>query len=139
VPEAVEGALTPPETAFRTSLRVHFSDCDAQGIVFNAHYLRFVDNTVEQWFDSKPELGGEHLWDFVVKRAEVEWSSSARAGDVLDVSAWVSRWGTTSFTTSFAGSVGERPVFTTTLVYVTIDLDSGRPVPVPESFRTALG
>jgi YbgC/YbaW family acyl-CoA thioester hydrolase len=106
VPETAETALTPPDGAFRTSLRVHFSDCDAQGIVFNAHYLRFVDNTVEQWFDSKPELGGEHVWDFVVKKAEVEWASSARA---------------------------------TTLVYVTIDLESGRPVPVPASFRTALG
>jgi acyl-CoA thioester hydrolase len=132
-------AVVPPAGAFHTTLRVHFSDCDAQGIVFNAHYLRFVDNTVEQWFDSIPELGEEGMWDFVVKRAEVEWQSSARPGDHLDVAAWVSRWGTTSFSTTFVGSIGERPVFTTTLVYVTIDLATGRPVPVPDLFRTALG
>lgn len=131
--------LAPPASAFRTTLRVHFSDCDAQGIVFNAHYLRYCDNVVEQWFDATPALGEEGLWEFVVKRAEVEWQSSARPGDHLDVAAWVSRWGTTSFTMSFVGSVRERSVFTTTLVYVTLDLESGRPVPVPELFRTALG
>jgi acyl-CoA thioester hydrolase len=130
---------TPPAAAFRTRLRMHFSDCDAQGIVFNAHYLRFCDNVVEQWFEAVPELSQEGLWDFVVKRAEVEWTSSSRAGDQLDVAAWVSRWGTTSFTTSFVGTVGERPVFTTTLVYVTIEPESGRPVPVPDLIRTALG
>lgn len=132
-------ALRPPEGAFHTQLRIHFSDCDAQGIVFNAHYLRFCDNAVEQWFDSIPSLGEEGVWDFVVKRAEVEWTSSGRPGDLLDMAAWVSRWGTTSFTMSFEGSIGERPVFTTTLVYVTIDQGSGRPVPVPERFRTELG
>jgi acyl-CoA thioester hydrolase len=130
---------TPPDGAFRTQLRIHFSDCDAQGIVFNAHYLRFCDNAVEQWFDSLPGLGEEGVWDFVVKRAEVEWTSSGRPGDLLDMVAWVSRWGTTSFTMSFQGSIGERPVFTTTLVYVTIDQATNRPVPIPEKFRTELG
>ena len=130
--------LVAPPTAFRTQLRVHFSDCDAQGIVFNAHYLRFCDNVVEHWFDAIPALGGEGLWDFVVKRAQLGWSSSARAGGRLDVAAWVSRWGTTSFTASFMGTVDERPVFTCRLVYVTIDPETGSPVPVPDVFRTAL-
>ena len=134
-----EEATVAPDTAFRTRLPIRFSDCDAQGIVFNANYLRFCDNAVEEWFDSIPELADEGIWDFVVKRAEVEWSSSGRPGDKLDLALWVSRWGTTSFSTSFEGTIAGRPVFTTTLVYVTIDRETGRPVPVPDTFTTALG
>lgn len=131
--------LVPPAEAFRTRLRVRFSDCDAQGIVFNAHYLRFCDNALEEWFLATPQVGEEGMWDFVVKRAEVEWQSSARPGDELDVAVWVPRWGTTSFTVAFVGTVDERPVFTTTLVYVAIDLESGSAIPVPEGIRSALG
>lgn len=128
----------PPPSAFHTVLPIRFSDGDGQGIVFNAHYLRFCDNAVEDWFEAIPSLAADAFWDFVVKRAELEWTSPARPGDRLDVAVWPARWGRTSFTIGLAGSVGERPVFTASLVYVTIDQDTGEAVVVPERLRAAL-
>ena len=33
--------------SFRHSIRVRYGECDMQGVVFNAHYLAYVDDALE--------------------------------------------------------------------------------------------
>ena len=90
-----------------------------QKVVFNAHYLAYCDETSAAW------LGEEFGWDgsddgfdWMLVRAEVDWSGSATYGDVITMTAGVEHWGTTSFRVRFTGGVGERPVFQALITYV---------------------
>jgi acyl-CoA thioester hydrolase len=126
--------------SYRHELRVRYAEVDMQRVVFNAHYLTYVDEACDAWMRS--HLGEGYLddgFDMMLKRAELTWSGSASFGDTLAIDVAVSRWGTTSFDVSFQGSVGEEPVFEATVTYVSVDPESHRPAPVPEAIRTGLG
>jgi acyl-CoA thioester hydrolase len=123
---------------FRHEVRVRYGEVDVQGHVFNAHYLAYVDDALDQWL--RAALGGDYTdrLDMVVKKAELTWAGGAGFGDVLAVDVAVRRWGTTSFDVGFAGSVGERPVFDAVLTYVSVAPGTLDPAPVPDDVRAAL-
>ena len=120
---------------FSNQIRVRYNECDVQGIVFNANYLVYVDETLERWLEDRV---GPGTLDMMVKRATVEWHSSARHGDLVDVVPEVTRWGTTSYDVTYTGSVGDRPVFTATLVYVNVVPGTTTPAPFPAEARASL-
>ena len=116
-------------------IRVRYGECDMQGVVFNANYLAYIDDATDTWF--RQVLGSyESLgFDVMVKRCDLEWQSAARFGDELDLVVAVTRWGRTSFDVEVAGVVGERPVFTARLVYVSTTPGAAVPAPVPDRVR----
>ena len=120
---------------YSVQIRVRYNECDFQGIVFNANYLVYVDETVDRWIT---DTIGEDAIDVVVKRATVEWQSPARRGEILDLVPAVTRWGTTSFDVTVTGTVGDRPVFVATLLYINVVPGTKTPARVPEDVRTAL-
>ena len=119
------------------SAPVRYGECDQQGVVFNAHYLAYADETSTAWFASTgttyAALRGRGL-DMVVKASTLEWSSPARYGDVLDVDAVCERVGGTSFVVAYAVHVGERLCCAVRTTYVLVGAD-GRPVRVPDDLR----
>lgn len=124
---------------FRHELRVRYAEVDQQRIVFNAHYLNFVDEACDMWM--RETLGDDHGdWDFdmVLKKAEIVWSGTATWGDKLAIDVAVKRWGNTSFDVGFAGSVGESPVFEAVITYVSITPGTTTPIPIPAGVRAAL-
>jgi acyl-CoA thioester hydrolase len=116
-------------------IRVRYNECDMQGVVFNANYLMYVDEVMDRWVT---DTLGEDAIDMVVKKAAVEWTSSARRGDVLTLSPVVTRWGNTSFDLAVTGYVGDREVFTANLVYINVIPGTKTPTPVPADVRAAL-
>jgi acyl-CoA thioester hydrolase len=117
---------------------IRYGEVDLQGVVFNAHYLAYVDHCVDRWFRSLGVLGDGSDWDIMVKKATIDWSGSAGVGDVLTLVPRVSRWGTTSFDVTIDGSVAERPVFAAVVVYVGVALGTKQPMPVPVRVRDLL-
>lgn len=109
-----------------------------QRVVFNSHYLAYCDDAVETWFRSVRLDVGSHGWDFMLKKAVVEWGGSAGLGDVLDIDVAVSRWGNSSFDVGFRGAVGERPVFTATITYVGVAHGTNQTMRVPDEVRALL-
>jgi len=88
-------------------LRVRYSECDAQGVLFNAHYLAYIDHTItELW---RAAYGGYQVMldrgvDIVV--AEVrDGGFSARRGSTTSCS-WRRRSPTSGTT-----SMGRRIAF----------------------------
>jgi acyl-CoA thioester hydrolase len=123
------------------SAPVRYAECDQQGVVFNAHYLAYADEAVEHVLRQRgvaySDLVARGLDTYVVA-SELQWSSSARWGDVVDVSGTVERVGRTSFVVAFTIAVGERLCCRVRTTYVLIDGDR-RPTPVPDDVRTAWG
>ena len=126
--------------SFRHTFRVRYVDCDAQRVMHNANYLAYIDDAIDTWLRSAlGDFDGlEAEFDLMLKKAQVEWHSPARLGDEVSCDCRVSRWGSSSFDVEVEGSVGERPVFTATLVQVSTVPGEARSTPVPERVRGAL-
>src|SRR5262245_62170305 len=136
------GSCSPHRDApmtYRHTVRVRYGECDMQRIVFNAHYLAYCDDAVDTWFRTVFSEGFEAAgFDFVVKKASVEWTSPLRFRDVAELACSVSRWGRSSFDVTVEGTVGGEPRFTATLVYVSVRPHTTEPAPVPDAVRAAL-
>ena len=119
------------------SAPVRYAECDQQGVVFNAHYLAYADEAVEHILQqtgvSYTELLARGL-DTSVVASELQWSSSARWGEVVDVDGLVERIGRTSFVVAMTISVGDRLCCTVRTTYVLTDLER-TPTPLPDDVR----
>lgn len=119
-------------------IRVRYGECDMQNVVFNANYLAYVDDAVEQWLATMGLNVYDYGWDFMLKKAVIEWSGAATVHDVIDITVGVRRWGNTSFDVGFVGSVAERPVFDCTVTYVGVKAGTRETMPPPPDVRARL-
>ena len=129
---------------FRHRLRVRWSECDLQGVVFYPQYLTYLDHTVtELWREAigpYADMVGEHGVDMVVAEAGMRYRGSARFDDELEIAATVTRLGDTSLTTTYAISrLSDGELLTEgELRHVFVDPGDFRKRQMPESVRTAL-
>ena len=111
---------------FRYYLRVRYQECDAQHVVFNARYGDFIDLACTEFMRAalpRPTDPFDGTFESQTVRQLIEWKAAARFDDILEVTVWPSRLGTTSFTLSFelrrAGEAA--PLVTAETVYVHLD------------------
>jgi YbgC/YbaW family acyl-CoA thioester hydrolase len=122
-------------------LRVRWAEVDMQRIVFNGHYLAFVDTAVGGYWrslglpyqETMAQMGG----DLYVRKATLEYFGSAVYDDLLDVGVRHHRTGNTSLTLSTGVFRGEQLLVSAEMVYVFADPATQRPLPVPECLREA--
>jgi len=120
-------------------VRIRYVDCDMQGVVYNAHYLTFVDDAFDCWLRSLDQaFENVYGWEVMVKKAEITWHSPVKFADQLQIECGVESWGNTSFIGSFEGKVGEEPAFIASVVYVCVDHETYRPIPIPQELRNHL-
>jgi len=120
-------------------IAVRYGEVDLQRVVFNAHYLAYVDDAIDCWMrelDADFEALG---WDYMVKRAEIDWHGPAGLGDVIDIESTIERWGTTSFVVRHELRVGDRPVVSVLVTYVGVEAGTSTTAPPPERVRRHLG
>lgn len=116
-----------------------------QGVVFNAHYLAYVENAVFAWLGAALPPGTVYfagndaaVFDFMSKRVTITWTAASTYGETIDLDCSITRWGTTSFDMRVAGSVAGAERFVIELVYVSVVPGTHRPVVVPDLIRAAL-
>ena len=118
---------------------MRWAEVDMQKIVFNAHYLMYLDTAMADYWRALAlpyeaamhQLGG----DIFVKKASVEYHASARYDDQLDVGLRCGRIGNSSIV--FEGAIfrGDALVVTAELVYVYADPATQLSQPVPPVLR----
>jgi tol-pal system-associated acyl-CoA thioesterase len=78
---------------FVLPIRVYLEDTDAQGVVYNASYFRFMERARTEWLRAKgmdhDELRDEHGILLVLSSIEAKFRAPARLSDMLYVSAAV--------------------------------------------------
>jgi acyl-CoA thioester hydrolase len=118
---------------------VRYVECDQQGIVFNAHYLVWADEAVNTWWISRgvpwEELNARGL-EYLVVASSLQWRSSARWGDTVEVDADLEKLGRTSLTLRFVIRVGERVCCEVRTTYVCTE--DGASIPWPGEVRGRL-
>lgn len=133
-----------PRNGFRHlhRLRVRWSEVDMQRIVFNAHYLMYLDTAfADHWRalalpyeETLTSLGG----DLYLRKATLEYARSARYDDTLEIGIRCAGIGTSSL--RFEGAVFRQDdrLATGELIYVFADPATQTPRPVPDVLRSTL-
>ena len=125
---------------FVYALRVRYSEIDGQKIVYNAHYLTYLDLAFTEYFRA---IGIQFVeasaFDTSLVKATLEYKRPARLDDLLDIHVSIPRLGNTSFTGRFRISPAGHPApedayMEAEIVYVSVNQE-GRPTPVPEWVR----
>ncbi len=128
---------------FYTTLRVRYSECDPQGVVFNAHYVEFVDIALTEFYrvvcggyEKVIALGAETQ----VVSVKVDWSSSARVDDVVRASVTSLTLGNTSFTftVDMHEHFSNRLLAKASITYVTVDAKQFTKIEIPAAVRELL-
>jgi acyl-CoA thioester hydrolase len=128
--------------AFAHRFRVRFSEVDPQSVVFNSRYLEYADLAiVEYWraLDLRP--GTEACPEFHVGRATVSYRQPIRIDEEVDALVRVLRFGTASmaYLIELHGAGAEDLRAEIELIYVCVDLASGRSQPIPDDFKARFG
>jgi acyl-CoA thioester hydrolase len=126
---------------FRHQLRVRYGECDAQGIVFNANYLAYVDVALtELWreaFGSYDSMVARGV-DTVVHESNLLFRSSARFDDLLAIEGGLEPLGRTSAVLRLVFRRGEEDLVEARLRYVFVDTESWEKTPIPDWVREGL-
>lgn len=127
---------------FHHRLRVRWAEVDMQKIVFNGHYLMYLDTAMADYWRALVlpyEATLEALQgDLYVKKAVLEYHASARLDDLLDVGLRCQHIGKSSIV--FAGDIrcNGRLLVSGELVYVFADPVTQKSRPVPAALRDVL-
>jgi acyl-CoA thioester hydrolase len=126
---------------FSHTLRVRYSECDAQGVVFNANYVAYFDVIItELWREALGRYQDlvESGADMVVAEVNVRFLGPAGFDDELDFAARLTRVGETAIATRIDASTGGRPVVEGLIRHVFIDAATKEKRPMPAHVREAL-
>jgi YbgC/YbaW family acyl-CoA thioester hydrolase len=125
-----------------SSLRVRWAEVDLQKIVFNGHYLTYIDTAIaEYWREiGLPYPQGyveRYANDVYLRKATVEYLGSARYDDLLTICCRVARLGRSSMSFQFEiyREAEDAALVTAELVYVNADPASMQPAPLPRELR----
>ena len=121
-------------------IRVRYAEIDGQGVVFNAHWLTYFDDSCTRFMN---DLGlGANFWtkdfDVMLVKAVVEWSGPAHFDEWIDIAVAPTRLGTKSFDLNYEATVEGRPACAATITYVGIVPGRNTSTPIPEEVRQAL-
>ncbi len=131
--------------------RVYYADTDAGGVVYYAQYLRMFEQTRTLYLEdcgiSLTELADQNCL-FVCRRAEVDYISSAKLGDQLDIETRISGLGKTHVTFSYTitcpmrnNQDGDPTLIAkgiTKLVSIREKEGNARPIRIPKTVLNAL-
>lgn len=129
---------------FVTQLRVRHYEMDALGHVNNAIYQHYLEQAAIEHSESLGftveryrELGGV----FVLRRVELEYLKPAVAGDVLEISTWLSKMrGPRAIRCYEIRRQGSPDLLVTAeATWVWINPTTQRPQPIPKDMITAFG
>jgi acyl-CoA thioester hydrolase len=88
------------EFSFFHRLRIRYAEIDAQGVVFNAHYLTWFDTSITEYFRetgfSYKEVFTERDLDFHLIKATLEYLRPVHFDQVVDIGVRVGKVGNSS-------------------------------------------
>jgi acyl-CoA thioester hydrolase len=122
-------------------LRPRYAEVDQQGVVFNAHWLTYFDDSCTRFFESlgwdpKEAFFGD--FDFMIVKAVLEWEGPAGFDEVVAIEVAPTRLGTKSFDLRYRAAVDGRPACTGVITYVSVKPSTHESTPVPDAVRSRL-
>jgi len=126
--------------AFRHRIRVRYAEVDGQGVVFNAHWMTYFDETCTRYVESWG-FGADYWineFDVMLVKAVLEWSGPARFDEWIVVTAEPARIGTKSFDVRYRASVDGQSACDATITYVAVEPGTTGSIELPDNVRAVL-
>lgn len=131
---------------FRHFIRVRYQECDTQLVVFNARYGDYIDLAITQFLIATMPDRDRNIYDgqfeIQLKKQVIEWFAPARFNDAIEIRAWVSRFGRSSFDMRFEMRIDGKgdPIVVADTVYVHVRGQNGvwKSAPLPSHERALL-
>ena len=128
--------------SFATKVLVRWAEVDMQGVVFNAHYLAYLDIGVTGYYKAigHPYTGPfvETGSDLFLKSANLEYHSSAGLDDLIEVCLRVRKIGRSSFEFLSEIYLKSKIITTASLVYVNANPQTRKSEGLPNFFKEAI-
>jgi acyl-CoA thioester hydrolase len=127
--------------SFVHRVRPRYAEVDAQGVVFNAHWLTYFDEACTRWFEAmgfEPKESFFRDFDLMLVKAVLEWQGPAGFDDVVDIAVETARLGDASFDVRYTATIEGRPVCVGTVTYVSVKPGTHEPTSVPGVLRERL-
>ena len=126
---------------FRHTFRVRYAEVDPQSVVFNSRYLEYADVLVSEHFRELRSRGMPQDAEFHVRQAQVDYLAPIRLDELIEGRLTIEAIGNSSMKTLItlhgAEDGGLRAEIR--LLTVHVDLPEGKPTPVPDAVRKAMG
>ena len=136
--------MTRSDFQFFFPVRVRYSEIDAQGIVFYAHYLTYFDTAIYEYirwsgFDNKKMVEESQL-DFHVVKSTIEYLGPSHFDDDLEIGVAPGHIGNSSVIWQVGLFRKDEPDCLTKgeIVWVCAKLGAHRSHPLPESFLACI-
>ena len=129
------------EFKFNADLRVRWSECDAQGIVYNACYVTYIDIIQGEYFRNLGlniySANLRQYFDMVTVKATLEYKSPARLDDLVTVYIKTSKIGVKSLTMNaeMYRSKSDDLLNKSEMIYVAFNADTGLSRCIPNDIR----
>lgn len=124
------------------TFRVRWNEVDAQGIVFNGHYLSYLDLAGTGYWRAMAlpyPMAFEQLGvDWVLRGCQLEFLQPARYDDLLSCTVRLGELGRSSLRFAATLRRGAQVLLEADMRYVMVSRESLQPQPVPEAMRAAL-
>ena len=126
--------MTTSPFRFAHALRVRWGECDMQGIVFNPHYMAYVDVALTEYWRAVglpyPAAFEAEGTDTFMVAASQTYRNAASFDDLLDVALRVDYLGTTSLRFAFDIGHDSASLVQGAATYVVADRQTRAPKPL---------
>lgn len=124
---------------FEFPVRVYYEDTDAEGVVYYANYLKFLERARSEWLREHDlpvaELASQQNIIFVVARVEIDYLSPARLDDLLSASVELTRASRAQFMLDQQITCGDKILSNAVLKMVCLDATTFKPVRIPDKIN----
>jgi len=125
---------------FYTDRLVRFSYCDPAGIIFYPQYFVMFNGLVEDWFNQGMGVDyagfiNDQRRGFPIVTLSCDFVTPSKIGEVITLALKVESLGRSSFKLRVACQYQGQERVRANLVLVTMDLDTGRAVAIPDELR----
>lgn len=129
---------------FSTRITVRFGDTDPAGLVYYPNIFHYFHIALEEFFAARCGISYQRLIaderiGFPTVNTQTEFFVPILYGDELDVEIFVSQIGNSSATFHYSArrASDETLCARATQIHVAMNLDTRRPLPIPEKYRQA--
>jgi 4-hydroxybenzoyl-CoA thioesterase len=129
---------------FSTRITVRFGETDPAGLVYYPNIFHYFHIALEEFFAARCGISYQKLLaderiGFPTVKAQTEFLAPFIYGDEVDVEISVSKIGTSSATFEYSArrATDQKLCARSTQVHVAMNLDTRRPLPIPEKYRHA--
>jgi acyl-CoA thioester hydrolase len=127
--------------AFVHHIRPRYAEVDAQGVVFNSHWLTYFDESQTRFFEAlglDPKVAFFTDFDIMVVKAVIDWEGPAGFDDDVAIAVRVPRLGNTSLDIEYAATCNGSPACVGVITYVSVIPGTHDSTPIPGDIREKL-